>query len=95
MKPKNRPNVTPAKHIPNEERMAENPEMRKNRRERRMLIGELCDFCLKDIRIKRSFMGLKLRGWRHSCIDCVQKNEFKLKRDKIILEFLPSKKHYE
>ena len=47
-------------------------------------IGDLCDFCHKNIYVKRIAMGLRrYKGWRFSCKKCWHEKGFVHGKDKI------------
>lgn len=71
----NRPNVLPAKFVSKGDIVDTfvgtgkyNYNMQKYK-----TIGDLCDFCLKNIRVKRVAMGLRLKGWKFACFRCYNK----------------------
>lgn len=84
-----RPNAVPAKTKFIYERVVEAKKdniYRKGARKARTTIVDLCDFCNKEIRINRIALSLRHKhGWRISCRDCQNKNQYDLKKDKIWL----------
>lgn len=89
-----KPNHIPANYITIGQRvkeLSENPKLRVDLKTYRKTIGDLCDFCLKDIRVSRNFMFLRKKGWKFSCRKCYKKNhnEDHPKDHKIIMEWKP------
>lgn len=75
------------------EKLAKYSGLRKNNyRTKLKTIGDLCDFCLKDIRVMRRFIGHRNRGFKFSCNECYAKRyddqpfQSKAYSNKIILE---------
>ena len=54
----------------------------------RKTIGDLCDFCLRNIRVKRDFMRLRQHGWKFACLSCKKEKKLEAKRDKVIFEHI-------
>jgi len=83
----NKSTTTPAKAIT----IAEYCAIKRNNdkttvdRHARKLIGDLCDFCLKNIKVRRVFMPLRLRGYKFTCRECNPDITGK----KLVMEFKP------
>jgi len=81
-----RPNATPAKYYTLSNRaddINDSGVFRKNLKDRRKLIGDLCDFCNKPIYIHRHNITLKLRGYKFTCYNCNKPEKGK----KLVWEF--------
>ncbi len=95
MRGASRPNVLPANFKSKGEYVDEMAAMNvftKDFKSRRKTIGDLCDFCIKEIRVSRNGLAMRKYGWRLCCENCRDKNKFDLKKDKIWIEFRFPKK---
>lgn len=90
-----RPNATPSKRISLGQRVDEIVSSGKYRKNGMLktTVSDLCDTCLKIIRVHRWFLKLRLGGWRFICYNCVKEKKIDLKTDlkplKLLVEFLP------
>ena len=49
-------------------------------------VSDLCDFCLKSIRVKRNFLGFRTRGWKFACFKCWNDKGFEFGKCKVFIE---------
>lgn len=84
-------NALPAKYSPLSERIqtfkdSNDFRVRKGYGRDKIYIGDICDFCKKNIQIKRTAMGLLKKGWKFICNDCYKKKgEPNLKENKLFI----------
>lgn len=96
-----RPNALPSKQHTIGQRVQEKVVSEKFRvnGKRRTVISDLCDFCLKFIKVHRHFMSLRLKGYKFICYKCTREKKLDLsvdlKRLKLVVEFLPPIKKEE
>ena len=92
-----RPNATPSKRISLGDRVDSIIASGKYRKsgELKTTVSDLCDTCLKIIRVHRWFLTLRTKGWKFICYNCVKEKKINLKTDlktlKLLVEFLPPK----
>lgn len=65
-------------------------QIKGNLRPRRCVV-DVCDFCHKYIYIRRSMLPLRVKGWRMSCVQCVEERHLHLNKDKIHVENITAK----
>ena len=86
-----RPNVEPARKYSNANRSADLIDgniFRKNSKYRRLLIIDVCDFCKKEIPMRRSSMRFLKKRFKFACWKCYKNKGFKFKVDKVIKQFM-------
>jgi len=93
MKKAGRANVTPAKDFYKNDAAQQGIENQKYtvKGNLRKLVGDLCDFCLKPVFVKKEHLPLRVKGYRFGCDPCHAAGRFKWKteggREKVVPTF--------
>jgi len=88
-----RPNAIPAKDYLKNDAEQQGIENSKKRLDgqNRLMIEDLCDFCLKPFYVYRRQMGMRVKGYKFGCFKCHNQGKFKWRteggKDKVIPVF--------